>query len=265
MPRDRTDSTAASSKEGVTASEFKVPAAYLAMLARDGHHNVPGFLHANAEMLRGLDLAGKRVLEIGSGRGLIAILIGLQGAARVVSMEPELVGATSGVIADQRARIAQLALTNVEVVAADFNTWDSAGETFDIIVSRASINHLYASEHHALRHRDTYDNYLRVARHIHGLLAPGGVFIATDACRYGFFSLARRFGIRRPWKWSKSGVDWRHHQNPGTWRRIFLGAGFSRVGIRYPVPYPLRHLSSLVDSMIANFFLKGTFVLRAYR
>lgn len=265
MHTEHTDSNTAPEAGSVSYNGLTIPHAYLDMLARDGHHNVPGFLHANAEMLRDIDLRGKRVLEIGSGRGLIALLVGLQGAARVVSMEPELVGATSGVIADQRARIADLGLTNVEVVAADFNTWDSGGETFDIILSRASINHLYASTHHAMQHRETHDNYLRVARRIHGLLAPGGAFIATDACRHGFFTLARRFGIRRPWRWKKSGVDWRHHQNPGTWRSIFREAGFSKVVVRYPVPYPFRRMAMVVDTALVNFFLKGAFILRAYR
>lgn len=242
-----------------------MPPAYVAMLARDGHHNVTAFRYDAAQLFDGIDIREKRVLEIGSGRGLLAILVWLQGADFVASMEPELVGATSGVIAMQRERIGTLGLANVEVVTADFNTWDAAGARFDVILSRASLNHLHASEKHALRDRDTYENYVRVARKIHELLAPGGFFIATDACRYGFFSALRRFGVRRPWRWKRSGLNWRHHQNPGTWARIFHEAGFARVRVDYPVPYALRHSRAIVNTAFANFFLKGSFILRAER
>lgn len=247
----------------VQTARGQVPPEYAAMAAKDGHENFPAFLHSITELFKGVDFEGKQVLEIGSGRGLMAAFMGLQGASRVVSLEPEMVGATSGVIAQQRARLETLGLRNVEIVTADFNTWDSAGARFDVILSRASINHLYASDKHALHDRETYENYLRIAQKIHGLLRPHGVFIATDACRYAFFLGARAFGIRRNPK--RTGVDWRYHQNPRIWRRTFREAGFSQVEIEYPVPMRLQKLSPVINTSIANFFLKGTFILRAYR
>jgi SAM-dependent methyltransferase len=242
-----------------------LPPEYVRMLAQDGHHNLPAFLHAVDGVFGDVDLRGRRVLEIGSGRGLMAMLMALRGAAQVVSLEPELVGSTCGVIAEQRARLRRLRIRNVEVVAADFNTWDPGDARFDVILSKASLNHLHFSEHHALRDASTHEAYARVASTIHALLAPGGVFIATDACRYAFFTAVRDLGIRRPWRPQRTGVNWRHHQNPGTWKRIFSDAGFARVEVRYPVPHRLRHVSLLVDTAAANFMLNGTFILRAYR
>ena len=248
----------------MTSTRSELPPEYFAMLERDGHNNPPAFAHALEDMFKGIDFAGKRVLEIGSGRGLLAIYMGLRGA-QVLSMEPEMVGATSGVIAQQQARLAELGMTNVEVVNADFNTWEAGDRRFDVIVSRASINHLYASVHHADHHKETYDAYLRMARRVRDMLVPGGVFVATDAQRYAFFSALRWFGVRRPWRWRRSTVDWRHHQNAGTWAKIFREAGFSNVDVAYPVPYPLRALRPLVDTAVANFFLRGAFILRAQR
>ena len=245
-----------------SASEF--PPEYVAMLESDGHRNAPAFAYMLANMFKGIDFTGKRVLEIGSGRGLLAISMALRGA-HVLSMEPELAGATSGVVAQQRDRVRALGLNNVEVLSADFNTWDPGNRRFDVIVSRASINHLYASAHHAEHHKETHDAYLQVARRLRGMLVPAGSFVATDACRYAFFSGLREVGIRRPWQWHRSGVNWRHHQNPGTWRKIFREAGFSSVQIAYPVPHRLRMLSPVVDTALANFFLQGMFVMRAQR
>lgn len=246
-------------------SEARVPSSYVEMLARDGHDNVPAFLHAASGLFGDIDLRGKSVLEIGSGRGLMAVLMGMCGAGEVISLEPELVGASSGVIALQRRRIEELELSNVTVVAADFNRWQSDGRPFDFILSRASLNHLYASERHAMRDRVTFEAYVEIATKIHHLLAPGGVFVATDACRYAFFTGLSRLGVRRPWRRERTGVDWRHHQNPRTWRTIFRTAGFTDVTVRFPVPYRLRGCAPLVGTAGANFFLNGSFLLRARR
>jgi SAM-dependent methyltransferase len=248
----------------MTLTKSELPPEYIAMLERDGHRNPPAFAHTLANMFRGLDFTGKRVLEIGSGRGLLAIYMGMRGA-HVLSMEPEMVGATSGVIAQQEARLKALGMRNVEVINADFNTWDPGDRRFDIIVSRASINHLYASVHHADHDKETYDAYLQVARRVRDMLVPGGTFVATDACRYAFFSGMRQFGLRRPWRWERSSVDWRHHQNPGTWKKIFREAGFGTIKVAYPVPYRLRTLRPIIDTAAANFFLQGAFILRAQR
>lgn len=248
----------------MTPFELELPPEYVAMLERDGHRNPPAFAHMLSNMFGGIDFAGKRVLEIGSGRGLLAIYMAMRGA-HVLSMEPELVGATSGVIAQQEARVRALGLTNVAVLNADFNTWDPAGRRFDVIVSNASINHLYVSAHHAQRHEETYAAYLQIARRVRELLVPGGTFVATDACRYAFFSAFRALGIRRPWQWKRSSVDWRYHQNPSRWKRIFREAGFGTIQIAYPVPYRLRSLRPVVNTAIANFFLQGAFILRAQR
>jgi SAM-dependent methyltransferase len=153
----------------------------------------------------------------------------------------------------------------VQVVAADFNTWESDGRHFDFILSRASLNHLYASERHAMRDPITFDAYVGIARKIHCLLAPGGVFVATDACRYAFFTAVSRFGLRRPWRRERTGVNWRHHQNPRTWRTIFAAAGFTDLSVGFPVPYRLRGFARLVGTAGANFFLNGSFILRARR
>jgi len=248
----------------VSFGRLQVPRDYLDHLVKDGHKNTAAFFDAQNQLFRGIDLRGKRVLEIGSGKGLIAALAALQGASEVVSMEPELAGATSGVVEAQRRRMEALGLRQVQVEVADFNTWEGHASSFDVILSRNSINHLYPSEHHARKDAATRAGYLGVARHIHSLLAPGGVFVATDASRHAFFTMARAFGVRRPWRWSKTGVNWRHHQNPGTWATLFREAGFSAVDIAYPVPHQLRALAPVVNTAVANFFLKGAFILHAH-
>jgi SAM-dependent methyltransferase len=235
------------------------------MLAEDGHDNVSGFLHDAEHFYAGVPLEGRTVLEIGSGRGLFCMYAATHGASHVVSMEPELVGSRDGMLALQARRLTALGVTNVELLAADFNAWQSGGRTFDVVVSRASINHLFPATRNAARDRGTFAGYVQVAERMRSILNPQGVAIVSDASRYAFFTMARDFGIRRPWNPVRTGVDWRHHQNPGVWTRIFEAAGFSSVSVRYPLPHRLRTLKGLVDTAPVNFFLKGSFILQATR
>lgn len=233
------------------------------MLGEDQRDNVPAFIHRIEHFLGGVDLEGKSVLEIGSGRGLLALYSALCGARRVVSLEPELEGASLDVFATQQGRIRELQLP-VELLREDFNRWDPAGERFDVLISVSNINHLHESPHHALAHRDTYVNYLRIARRMHGMMAPGGVAIIEDSGRYGFFLQGRSLGIRRPWKLKRRSTNWRIHQTAATWRRIFLDSGFSRVDIDYPLPYSLRALRGIANSRIGAFFLQARFIIRCH-
>lgn len=240
-------------------------AALAKMLEEDGHDNLDGYLHEAAHLFKGVPIAGRTLLEIGSGKGLMTMYAAMQGAARIVSMEPEMIGSQAGMITLQQQRLDRLGIQTVEFLPADFNEWDPHGGTFGVVLCRAAINHLHASDQHALRHQRTYRGYLDIVRKMHRVTAPGGVVLITDACRYAFFTATRNLGIRRPWDLSKTGINWRHHQNPQTWAKIFRDAGFSSVDVRYPLPYRLRQFGGLVDTVTANFFLQGSFILRATR
>ena len=232
------------------------------MLREDGHDNPAAWLHSAERRLCGVDVNGRDVLEVGSGRGLMALYLALSGA-RVVSMEPEMVGSRSGMIEVQRSRAAQLHLPDFSVLAADFNTWEAAGLRFDVIVSCSAINHLYPSSENALRHAATYDGYLKVAARMRAVLGKGGTALVSDACRYGFFPFLNGLGVRRPWRWKRSNVNWRVHQQPATWRRVFRDAGFGKVEVHYPVPHRLRMVGPVAGTAVANFFLEAGFCLRA--
>ena len=239
---------------------------YSEMLVADGHDNMKATSYGLAHTFQGLDFAGKRVLDIGSGKGLMTLFAALNQAETVVSMEPELEGSRSKVLQTQQERIEQLGLTNVSLLSRDFNAWDPQAQQFNVILSFSSINHIHESAHHALRHDETYQRYIEIARKMHSLLKPEGVAVVADACRWGFFSMLRNWGVRRPWSWNKPiNINWRIHQNPRVWKKIFLAAGFSRVNVIYPSPYKLRSLKAIVSRPLANFFLSASFTLHCHR
>ncbi len=243
-------------------SKPNVRAAYASMLAEDGHHNLDGYLHAARLLFSGLDLKGRSVLEVGSGEGLMTLYMALSGAS-VVSMEPELVGSRSGMIDFQRQRLHRLNLQTVEFLSADFNTWDPQGRTFDVVLLCNSINHICESRFHADADPETRRRFVTMVTKIRKVTAPSGVTIASDACRYGFFMAASYLNIPRPWDRRPLTLNWRIHQNPPTWRRIFTEAGFASTRVIYPLPYRLRHLGPLVQNPVSNYFLDASFILHA--
>ncbi|TWT81160.1 hypothetical protein CA13_26080 [Planctomycetes bacterium CA13] len=233
--------------------------------AEDGHCNPPGYQHYLEGIFHGINLQGRRVLEIGSGRGLISLHCGLSGAERVVSIEPEMEGSTSGVVATQAKRIEQMGLSNIELRNDDFNKMDFGDQKFDVIVMIAVLNHLYETPLNAMKDSEVFDTYVGIGEKLHGLLASGGVVIATDATRYCLWTQLRRIGYPRQFCLSQRTINWRIHQQPSVWKKIFSKSGFDKVDIDYPIPYRFRHFGSIVATPAIDFFLSGEFILRAYK
>lgn len=249
----------------VTHSERTIPVreAFATILAEDRHDKPEAYEFRMRRMFRGIDIPGKTVVDVGSGRGLTSLWTALQGAKRVVSMEPEMDGSRSGAVQIQRERVAKLGLDQIEIVTTDFQHYQP-DEPFDILVSNASINHLEESEHHALRDRKTFETFVGIATQMKHWLRPGGVAAITDASRYGLFSMARAYGVPQRYCYYSKTIDYKIHQNAGTWRTIFKEAGFRRVEIEHPFPYALRYFEPVVNNAVASFCLQGAFILRAW-
>ncbi|TWU54485.1 Methyltransferase domain protein [Rubripirellula tenax] len=233
--------------------------------AEDGHENPTGYRRYLSQLFGDTNLNDKRILEIGSGKGLISLHCGLSGAKHVISVEPEMEGSTSGVIAIQNERIKLLSLENVELRQEDFNSLDIAEGSVDLIVMIAVLNHLYETPQNASRDKDAFDKYVAIAEKLHTLLDEGGAIIATDACRYCLWTQLRRIGWPRKWCLTQRTIDWRIHQQPAVWEKIFRAAGFSRFEVKYPVPNRLRHLEPLINNPVGNFAVMGEFIFYAYK
>ena len=132
------------------------------VLAEDRHHKPWAYEYSMQRMFRGVPVSGKSVIDIGSGRGLTSLWLAMQGARRVVSMEPEMDGSRSGAVQLQRERISKLRLDQMDLVTSNFQHYQPQ-ELFDVTVSNASINHLEEFELHALRDRKTFESFVKIA------------------------------------------------------------------------------------------------------
>ena len=114
-------------------------------------------------LLSGLDLEGKRVLDIGCGSGGITVsLVTDYQAAQVTGIDVEEPGCQSALDRAQRAGVAD----RVSVQQVVPGPIAFADESFDIVFSKDSIVHI--PDKHAL------------AEDVYRLLMPGGWFVASD-------------------------------------------------------------------------------------
>jgi SAM-dependent methyltransferase len=107
---------------------------------------------------------GQRVLDIGSGVGDVAMLVG-----RLVGPSGEVVGVDrdASVLAKAKARVAEAGLQNVRFTESDVGEV-AKGIQFDAVVGRLILEFL--------------PDPGTVVRSLSQLIAPGGVLVVQDAC-----------------------------------------------------------------------------------
>lgn len=208
-------------------------------------------------VLGDLDLAGRAVLEIGCGKGWISLYAASSGASRVVGLEPETEGSTSGDLAEFRAVIRLLNLTPVvEARAETIQHYDPREARFDLVVSRASINHLDEEACIHLRTSpEARESYRAIFAKIAGLLRPGGHLVITDSSPRNVFPL---LGLRNP---IAPTIEWDKHQPPREWAGLLSECGFRDPQISWRMPRPLAPFGRLAANELVSFFLWSRFRL----
>lgn len=222
------------------------------------------WLYRLRRLLGPVDLRGKRVLEIGCGRGTYCLLMACHGAAEVVGLEPEAHGGTNGTFQIFEQRIDRLGATAIRPCNMSLNEYDlSASGSFDIILAHNVVNHLDEQAVQRL-HRDEGARraYQRIFTSLRQGLAASGVLVLSDCGRR---NICGDLLPRSMWKWfSNENIEWDKHQSAFLWRRLLEQAGFQPVHIEYYVPYGLRRLPLLANNRLFSYFTTSSFTIRAY-
>lgn len=208
------------------------------------------------ETLRGIPLAGQRLLEIGAGAGIFSGYAVTQGAARVVALEPETAGSTEGFVAKIHEMQDAVGSAALEVSAATIQAYDSGGQMFDIILCYNSVNHLDEPACVALGESEpARESYRAIFRKLAAMMSPGGLLVLADVSRWNFYPM---IGLRNP---IAPNIEWPKHQSPGTWARLLEPLGFRKHRLSWYRYHPLRWLGPLAANRVANFFLTSHFRL----
>ena len=180
-----------------------------------------------------------------------------RGAKKVVCLEPEAEGSSSGVTDKFHKLNKLLERNNVELKPVAIQALESEGETFDVILLHNSINHLDETACiNLLRESKSKAVYQEIFSKIYSLSNKGAKLIICDCSRYNFFAL---FKIRNPFAPT---IEWHKHQAPEVWANLLGGAGFMNPKIRWSSFNTLRNWGRvLIGNKLMAYFLTSHFCL----
>jgi SAM-dependent methyltransferase len=209
----------------------------------------------------GVELDGKRMLDVGAGRGQHSLYAAMRGA-EVVALEPELEGSSRSASETLLRLRGELGLDDAVTVRPDrLQDLDGGGRPFDVVALLASINHLDEEACiHLLDDPAAVRRYRELFERLFELTAPGGTILIADATRHNFWGTTLH--VKNP---LARQIEWHKHQTPETWTLFLLGAGFVEPQVRWTTLGPLRHARKVLANRTAAFFLQSMFQLRARR
>lgn len=208
-------------------------------------------------MFDDVDVAGKRVLDVGGGDGLLTFYAAALGAQNVVCLEPEFDGSTQGVNDNfLRFKRSHPAFAKVDLETVQLQEYESS--PFDIIMLSNVINHLDEDACIEL-HRDDAAAlaYRKIFSHINSLMLPGAVLLATDCTRSNFYNA---IGVSNPFM---PDIEWHKHQSPSVWSQHLALAGFENTKIRWSSFNRFGKWGRVIlGNKIGAYFTLGHFLLR---
>jgi len=211
-------------------------------------------------LFEGVDLAGRRMLDIGAGDGRYSLYAASNGAAHVVALEPEQAGSRVGASTLFEDAATRLGLENVTLLPERLQDFEGPDDEFDVLLLHASINHL--NEEATIRlHRDdeARNLYLALFAKLARFAAPGAKLVAVDSSPHNLFA---RFG-RNPFAPS---IEWHKHQSPELWASLLEQVGFTRPKIRWNSPNTLRRTGRiLLGNRFGGYCLTSAFCLTMER
>lgn len=205
-------------------------------------------------LFQDIDLAGKRLLDIGGGDGFYSFYAAAMGAREVVCLEPSDAGGS-----DQAIRTFQKLQTRFPQANVTLDTrliqQFSAAQPFDVVLMNASINHIDEEACiHLLDDRTAWVKYREMFTDIAGLLVQGGYLIVSDCARQNIFD---RLGLRNP---LCPTIEWHKHQQPRVWARLLAEVGFRDARIHWKPIYRLGAAGEiLTGNQVVAFFLRSAF------
>lgn len=221
--------------------------------------------YAMGHLLQDTNVKGKSVLEIGAGDGFGCVWCLMMGAEHVVAIEPEVEGCTGGVnmaFSRMSASIGIQSSATYLPFTLDQYYRQHEARSFDLVLMKAVINHLdeKATSRLHIPEAEAERNRYRVAfGKIFDLMNPGGALLIYDVGRRNFWNDLRLRNRMAPT------LDFRIHQQPGTWWALLQQYGFVDGRVCWPTPYRLRHFRILLSNAVAAYFLMSAFTLCCHR
>lgn len=191
-----------------------------------------------------VDLANKRVLDVGGGIGLLTFYAAVSGAQKVVCLEPECDGSSNGMInkfndfktaLQPTSEVQHLPLTLQDYLKQIEN------DEYDIVILHNSINHLNEEACINFRVRESsYNDYKSIFTEVYQKMDKNGKIVVADCSCDNFLNAIGLKCIFNPT------IEWHKHQKPGTWIAMLKEVGFKNPKIEWSSPNRLGQVGRLL-------------------
>ena len=211
-----------------------------------------------AQRFGDVDLRAKSLLDIGAGSGEVSLFAACAGASRVVALEPEAAGSSTGMRAQFDRLSRELGVQDrIELVPVTFQAYDPGASRFDVLSLIASVNHLDEQACTRLhRDKDARERYRAIFTKLKRLAAPCARVIVSDCSSHNVFADLR---LKNP---VARAIEWHKHQPPELWAELLAEHGFARPSIRWASFNSLRAPGrALLGNRIAAYLLTSGFCL----
>jgi SAM-dependent methyltransferase len=216
--------------------------------------SVARYLAYQALVFADVPLAGRRVLDVGGGSGIMSFYAACRGAPKVVCLDPLEAGSNEA-MEHQYQSFARHVGGPVTRIRERLQDWEP-DQVFDVVLVHNAINHLDEDACERMGAADARESYLAIFAHLRSLLASGGHLVLTDCARrnlWGDLGLPNVFAPT---------IDWRIHQQPHVWDALMIKSGFQPGRIRWIAPSRIRRPGQLIfGNRLGGYLTNSFFVL----
>lgn len=215
--------------------------------------------HSITTVFRGVPLRGANVLDVGGGAGFHSLYAAVNGATKVVCLEPGAEGSRAEYGSPNQLPSNGANETSVQFLPLMIQEFDPGLERFDVILLHNSVNHLDEQACIMLPcDFESLESYTRIFEKLADLANEGALIIITDCSSKNFFGLIR---IRNPFAPT---IEWNKHHQPSLWAGLLEHAGFTDSTTEWIVPQRLGSVGQkLFGNQVCAFFLSSYFRLTA--
>ncbi len=234
---------------------------YYNLMAENGYYSKPERLkfYLEKQLFKGIDFKNKSIIDIGGGNGLFGYYAAINGASKVVVMEPEFNGSSAGMIrefGDINKLLGNLGnITHTTKILEDY---ERANNQFDYILMHNSINHIDEEACIVLRDdNEAQQKYLKFFKLLEEISNAGTVLLVHDCTSKNFFN---DLGMKSPF--AKS-IEWEKHQHPKVWAKYLEEAGFTTQSIQWTTFNALKAFGRIImGNRFISYFTHSAFLLK---